>query len=258
MWRWRSDSWGFYPATLTPTVEGCSWGVNSPVLLTCPVWRPRKPLWPQEDKVLTKRTEMLKKGHHRQIRSPVSRGPPEQIRNMDRQHSFQIFYVYYFCCWENTLKNWIVRSCLLAPVTRIAELTMTLPNNDNSLSVQRWTWASTIERMKFVSSNMLEATQNIGSLVAHLVKETACQCRRRGFNPWIGKFPWRRKWQPTPVFLPKKFHGQRSLAGYSPWGRKESDTTEYTHTHTHTRTQANEKSKSQTFTHGILATWMLA
>ena len=146
----------------------------------------------------------------------------------------------------------------MAPVTRIAELTMTLPNNDNSLSVQRWTWASTIERMKFVSSNMLEATQNIGSLVAHLVKETACQCRRRGFNPWIGKFPWRRKWQPTPVFLPKKFHGQRSLAGYSPWGRKESDTTEYTDTHTHTRTQANEKSKSQTFTHGILATWMLA
>ena len=122
----------------------------------------------------------------------------------------------------------------MAPVTRIAELTMTLPNNDNSLSVQRWTWASTIERMKFVSSNMLEATQNIGSLVAHLVKETACQRRRRGFNPWIGKFPWRRKWQPTPVFLPRKLHGQRSLAGYSPWGHKESDTTEYTHTHTHT------------------------
>ena len=112
-------------------------------------------------------------------------------------------------------------------------LTMTLPNNDNSLSVQRWTWASTIERMKFVSSNMLEATQNIGSLVAHLVKETACQCRRRGFNPWIGKFPWRRKWQPTPVFLPRKLHGQRSLAGYSPWGCKESDTTEHSCTHTH-------------------------
>ena len=52
------------------------------------------------------------------------------------------------------------------------------------------------------------------------------QCRRRGFNPWVGKIPWRRKWQPTPVFLPGKSHGQSSLAGYSLRGRKESDTTE--------------------------------
>ena len=42
------------------------------------------------------------------------------------------------------------------------------------------------------------------------------QCRRRGFNPWVRKIPWRRKWQPTPVFLPGISHGQRSLAGYSP------------------------------------------
>jgi len=52
------------------------------------------------------------------------------------------------------------------------------------------------------------------------------QCRRPRFNPWVGKMPWRREWQPTPVFLPEKFHGQRSLEGYSPWGSKESDTTE--------------------------------
>ena len=45
------------------------------------------------------------------------------------------------------------------------------------------------------------------------------------FNPWVGKIPWRRKWQPTPVFLPGKSHGQKSLAGYSPWGSKESDMT---------------------------------
>ena len=44
--------------------------------------------------------------------------------------------------------------------------------------------------------------------------------------PWVGKIPWRRKLQLTPVFLPGKFHGQRSLVGYSPWGCKESDTTE--------------------------------
>ena len=62
-------------------------------------------------------------------------------------------------------------------------------------------------------------------------KEPACQCRRhqrRGFNPWAGKIPWRRKWQPTLVSLPGKSHGQRSLAGYSPWGHKESDMTEMT------------------------------
>ena len=50
------------------------------------------------------------------------------------------------------------------------------------------------------------------------------QCGRPGFNPWVGKIPWRRKWQPTLVLLPGNFHGQRSLVGYSPWGRKESDT----------------------------------
>ena len=52
------------------------------------------------------------------------------------------------------------------------------------------------------------------------------ECKRPGFDPWVGKIPWRRKWQPTPVFLPGESHGGRSLVGYSPWGRKESDTTE--------------------------------
>ena len=47
-----------------------------------------------------------------------------------------------------------------------------------------------------------------------------------GFNPWVRKRPWRKKWQPTPVFLPGKSHGQKSLAGCSAWGCKESYTTE--------------------------------
>ena len=59
--------------------------------------------------------------------------------------------------------------------------------------------------------------------------QTIClQCGRPGFNPWAGKMPWRRKWQPTAVFLPGESHGQRSLAGDGPWGRKESDMTEVT------------------------------
>ena len=57
-------------------------------------------------------------------------------------------------------------------------------------------------------------------------KESACQCRRRRFNLWIGKIPWRRAWEHIPVFLPEKSHGQRSLVGYSPWGHKEWDMTE--------------------------------
>jgi len=50
--------------------------------------------------------------------------------------------------------------------------------------------------------------------------------------PGSGRFPWRRKWQPTPVFLPGRYHGQRSLVGCSPWDCKELDMTEHAHTHT--------------------------
>ena len=52
-------------------------------------------------------------------------------------------------------------------------------------------------------------------------------------DPLVGKIFWRRAWQPTPVFLPREFHGQRSLEGYSPWGRKELDTTEQLSTAQH-------------------------
>ena len=57
-------------------------------------------------------------------------------------------------------------------------------------------------------------------------------CRRWGFDPWVRKLPLRRKWQPTLVFLPENCHGQRSLVGYSPWGCKESDMTEWPNTNT--------------------------
>ena len=58
-------------------------------------------------------------------------------------------------------------------------------------------------------------------------EESTCQCRRlkrRRFNLWVRKIPWSSKWQPAPIVLPEKFHGQKSLAGYSPWGCKELDT----------------------------------
>ena len=62
---------------------------------------------------------------------------------------------------------------------------------------------------------------------------------REGLDPWVGKISWRRKWQPTPGFLPGESHGQRSLVGYSPKGHKKSDTTE------HSRTQENIKQKKK-------------
>ena len=58
-------------------------------------------------------------------------------------------------------------------------------------------------------------------------KESACQCKTCEFDPWVRKIPSSRKWQPILVFLPGKFHGQRSLAGYSPWDHRESNMTEH-------------------------------
>ena len=67
------------------------------------------------------------------------------------------------------------------------------------------------------------------SQVAVVVKNSPAKAGDRfGFGPWIWKIPWRRKWQPTAVFLPGESHGQRSLAGYSPWGHTQSDMTDMT------------------------------
>ena len=75
-----------------------------------------------------------------------------------------------------------------------------------------------------------EATQNGFTFNWVIKKKPASEYRRQrcGFNPWVGTIPWRRKWQPTPVFLPGIFHGQRRLAGYCMRGRKELDKTEVT------------------------------
>ena len=78
-----------------------------------------------------------------------------------------------------------------------------------------------------------------GSSLVAQQSRTYLQCRsyrRHGFDPWVGKIPWRREWQPTPVLLPGESHGQRSLAGNSLQGCKEEDPTEATkHANTHAR-----------------------
>ena len=87
----------------------------------------------------------------------------------------------------------------------------------------------------FYFGNSIQITQasvRRGIPREHSGKESAGQCTGLKFGPWVREVPWRREWLPTPVFLPGKSHGQRSLASYGPWGRKESDTTEHSHTHT--------------------------
>ena len=80
-----------------------------------------------------------------------------------------------------------------------------------------------------------KVTLHWASQMAH-GKESSCQYkshRRCRLDPWVGKTPWRRKWQPIPVFLPGESHGQRSLVGYSAWGHKKSDMAERLSMHTH-------------------------
>ena len=89
------------------------------------------------------------------------------------------------------------------------------------------------------SQNIIFCQNTIRNLILNLIeinlpgasdgKSVCLQCKRPRFYPWIGKIPWKRKSQPTPVLLPGKFHGWRSLVSYSPWGCKELDMTEQLH-----------------------------
>ena len=86
--------------------------------------------------------------------------------------------------------------------------------------------------------------------VGWLSKQRIClECRRHrrhGFDPWVGKIPWRRKWQSTLVFLPGKSYGERSLVGYSPWGHKESDMTEQLSTDMHAMWELSSLTRDRT------------
>ena len=83
--------------------------------------------------------------------------------------------------------------------------------------------------MRLVQRLTYEHTQQAGFPGGPRGKEAICDYRslgRKRFDPWVRKIPWRRTWQPPPVFLPGESHGQRSLVGFSPWSLKELDTTE--------------------------------
>jgi len=83
-----------------------------------------------------------------------------------------------------------------------------------------WTWLSDCTELNWITELFQVPKEWTWFPRWFSGKESACQCRRCGFDPWVGKIPWRRKWQPTSAFLPGKSHGQRSLMGYSLWGRK--------------------------------------
>ena len=86
-----------------------------------------------------------------------------------------------------------------------------------------------IARRNINNLKYAEATTLMGFPGSSAVKASAFNAGDPGSIPGLGRFPWRRKWQPIPVFLPGESHGQRSLVGYSPRGCKESDTTEQLH-----------------------------
>ena len=106
------------------------------------------------------------------------------------------------------------------------------------VSTQTWychwkAWSQLYENQIQTSPSILDCLElfhssNYVGLPCWIRPKRICpKCTRHGFNSWVGKIPWRRKWQPTPVFFSGEFHGQRSLTGYIPWGGKESDMTEW-------------------------------
>ena len=90
---------------------------------------------------------------------------------------------------------------------------------DMNLS-QLWEIAKDREAWHAAVHGVAKSGTWLSDWTARIRKWTARQCRKHRFNPSVRKIPWSRKWQPTPVFLPQKSHGQRSLGGYGPWGRK--------------------------------------
>ena len=133
-------------------------------------------------------------------------------------------------CWgQFMLKSWLCYSVGCMPLT---------PRGWCLIVTIRWMLLSSdfgVDRLVMSMCRVISWIVGKGCLLSPawwLRGSSVClQCGRPGFDPWVRKIPWRRKWQPTPVFLPGESRdspppGWRSLVGYSPWGRKELDMTE--------------------------------
>ena len=105
------------------------------------------------------------------------------------------------------------------------------------LVMERKAWRAAVHGVAKSQTWLIDWTEQRSNIEIHIWQALASQLtlmvqnppvsagdvKRHGFNPWVRKILWKRKWQPTSVFLPGKSHGQRNLAGYSPWGRKQLD-----------------------------------
>ena len=125
--------------------------------------------------------------------------------------------------WEECGLEWL-SSSLLSPIrysdcpyAKVPKSTKFLaPHQQNEKKAPSLRTA----RIYVLSLLLFKASQ-----VALMIKNLPANAGDPGSIPGSGRFPWRRKWQPTAIFLPAEFHGQRGLVGYNPWGHKESDTT---------------------------------
>ena len=148
---------------------------------------------------------------------------------------------FFTCLWFQVLTVWIKPAQFqeIVPNVYISEF-VTIYKTKTVVSVSPWTLAPCLH-LTSVGSGQPSWPPLAHSINTAPRVESAYQSRIHrscGFDPWIRKIPWKRKWQPTLVFLPGKFHGQKSLAVYSPWDHKELDMTELSLTHAHTHTGA--------------------
>ena len=127
------------------------------------------------------------------------------------------------CRYRNTLR----KECISLHLVEIYPLPIIKPGGGHSNPLQysclenpmdRGAWRTTVHGVARVGHDLLTISTYFNQMTQQCRRH-----RRHKLDPWVGKIPWRRKSRPTPVFLPGEFHGQRSLAVYSPWGRKESD-----------------------------------
>ena len=125
--------------------------------------------------------------------------------------------VYYICA----LQRWTHWWAQMRHVKRMLDLNPC--HLFGKYCLRRKPWISKSNLISFMRNQELLSWLQGASLMAQWWR-ICLQCKRCGFSPWSGKIPWRRKWQPTPVFLPAKSHGLGSLVGYSPWGCKSGRT----------------------------------
>ena len=130
--------------------------------------------------------------------------------------------------WSSCFKCWVLSQLFHSP---LSPLSRNYLFSSSSLSAIRVVSSAYLRLLIFLPGFLINQLEihpvwHFTWCIVHMLpwwpsgKEFPCQCRRLMFNPWSGRCPWRRKWQLTPVFLPGKFHGQKTQVGYSPWALK--------------------------------------